>query len=157
MTIIYNNNKDNKIKLFDKDFINNNKDKCYIIIDNKKTELKEYIENIKQDKIEIKLYETDTITDMSYMFNKCNSLNSLPDISKWNTKNVTRMDSMFRNCSSLNSLPDISKWNTDNVIAMDAMFCGCKSLKLLPDISKWNTHNVIRINFMFDGCCSLKS
>ena len=32
MTIIYNNNKENKIKIFDNDFIKNNKDKCYIVI-----------------------------------------------------------------------------------------------------------------------------
>ena len=49
------------------------------------------------------------------MFRDCNSLVSLPDISKWNTANVTSMSYMFSNCSSLVSLPDISKWNTANV------------------------------------------
>ena len=49
------------------------------------------------------------------MFNNCSSLLSLPDISKWNTNNVTDMSFMFVNCSSLSSLPDISKWNTNNV------------------------------------------
>ena len=129
MTIIYNNNKENKIKIFDNDFIKNNKDKCYIVIDNKKTELKEYIDNNNKNKIEIKLYETGIITNMGSMFSGCNSLNSLPDISKWDTKNVTAMKSMFSGCNSLNSLPDISKWDTKNVTAMDFMFCGCKSLK----------------------------
>ena len=59
MTIIYKND-ENKIKLFNEDFINNNKDKCYLIINNEKTELKEYLEinNNKLKQIEIKLYET---------------------------------------------------------------------------------------------------
>jgi len=38
---------------------------------------------------------------MSYMFYDCSSLQSLPDISKWNTENVTDMSCMFDSCSSL--------------------------------------------------------
>ena len=49
------------------------------------------------------------------MFLECNSLISLPDISKWNTSNVNDMSEIFRECNSLISLPDISKWNTPNV------------------------------------------
>ena len=49
------------------------------------------------------------------MFNKCSSLISLPDISKWNTNNVTDMSCLFYGCSSLTNLPDISKWKIDNV------------------------------------------
>ena len=48
------------------------------------------------------------ITNMSWMFYECNSLKSLPDISKWNTSNVNDMSYMFRKCNSLISLPDIS-------------------------------------------------
>ena len=50
---------------------------------------------------------------MMGMFYKCNSLRSLPDISKWNTSNVNDMNWMFYECNSLISLPDISKWNTN--------------------------------------------
>ena len=38
---------------------------------------------------------------MSSMFNKCSSLSSLPDISKWNTNNVTDMNHMFYGCSNM--------------------------------------------------------
>ena len=44
------------------------------------------------------------------MFCDCKSLNSLPDISRWNTKNIKGIDCLFMNCESLNILPDISKW-----------------------------------------------
>jgi len=44
---------------------------------------------------------------MSYMFNDCTSLSSLPDISKWNINNVTDMSYIHRNCISLLNLSDI--------------------------------------------------
>ena len=49
---------------------------------------------------------------MSHLFLGCESLTSLPDISKWDTSNVRYMNYMFSQCYKLNSLPDISKWNT---------------------------------------------
>ena len=43
------------------------------------------------------------------IFCVCSSLKSLPDISKWNTNNVTDMSYMFFKCSSLSSVFDFSK------------------------------------------------
>ena len=45
-----------------------------------------------------------------------------PDISKWNTNCVTDMSAIFNKCSNLSSLPDISKWDTSNVTDMKGMF-----------------------------------
>ena len=39
---------------------------------------------------------------------------------------------MFRGCKSLNSLPDISKWNTSNVYDMSNMFYECLSTINIP-------------------------
>ena len=47
---------------------------------------------------------------MSHMFNSCNTLISLPDISYWDTSNINDMSSMFYGCSSLQSLIDIEKY-----------------------------------------------
>ena len=79
INIIYNINKKqkkNKIRIFGKDFVKNNKDKCKIIIDEKESELmEEYnIKNYHNNKLEIKLINIDEITDMSHMFNECLSL-----------------------------------------------------------------------------------
>ena len=49
------------------------------------------------------------------------------------------MISLFDECQSLVSLPDISNWITDNVTEINYMFRKCQSLKLIPDISKRNT------------------
>ena len=65
---------------------------------------------------------------MSDMFNRCNSLISLPDISKWNALNVNNMKGMFNKCNSLISLLDIFKWNTSNVTEMSDMFSECKPI-----------------------------
>ena len=164
MTIIYNIKNKNEIKLFGREFIKNNKNNCKIIIENKEQDIIEYLvinEKIKnKEKLEIKLKEIKTITNMSHMFGDdkndgCDELLSLPDIDKWDMKNVTNMSYIFSFCKSLSSLPDISKWNISNVKDMSGMFKFCKSLLSLPDISKWDTKNVINISNMFCGCTSL--
>ena len=76
-------------------------------------------------------------------------LKSLPDISKWNTNNITNMSYIFYDCSSLKSLPDISNWNTNNVTDMSSLFDRCSLLKSLPDISTWNINNVVLIDGLF--------
>ena len=153
-----------EIRIFGDKFVENNKDKCKIIINGNEFKLTSHLEiNTRQlnDNIfEIKLKEIRNITNMSYMFNEYDDymlLSSLPDISKWNTSNVTKMNNMFRGCLLLSSLPDISKWNTTNVTNMSGMFWGCKSLSSLPDISKWNISNVKDISYMFYECESLSS
>ena len=59
---------------------------------------------------------------MSYMFDVCSNLISVPNIDLINTKNVTNMSWMFVGCSSL---PDISKLDTKNVTNMSYMFYYC--------------------------------
>ena len=157
ITIIY-KNKYRNFRLFGEDFIKNNKEKCYLLINHRKFDLLEYFPLVSnEDKIKIKLIEKKKITNMSYMFDDCGSLLSLPDISNWNITNVTNMRYMFFMCSSLLSLPDTLNWNVINVIDMEHMFYGCSSLLSLPDISNWNTKNVTDMHSMFDGCSSLLS
>jgi len=43
---------------------------------------------------------------------------------------------MFDKCSSLEELPNISKWNINHVKNMSDLFYGCSKIKYLPDISK---------------------
>ena len=133
--IIINYKIQDKIKLFGYDFIINNKDNCKMIIEDKEYELKEYFEskNLKNKNILIvELKGISNITNMSWMFYKCSSLTSLPNINNWNTANVTNMNHMLSECSSLTSLPNINNWNTANVTDMICMFYGCSKLKNIP-------------------------
>ena len=102
ITIIYKINKNyensqKNIKIFDSQFVENNKKICKMIIDNKEIEITENynIENYTNNELKIKLKGIDNITNMSDMFNECSSLLSLPDISKWSTNNVTDMSYIF--------------------------------------------------------------
>ena len=149
----------NKIRIFGKDFVGNNKNKCKIQYYDGCHTLREYIElkNDEGDIIEIKLNGINDITDLSYMFADCDMLISLSDISKWNVEKVTDMSYMFYNCESLKSLPDISKWNVDKVTNMSHMFSNCESLQNLPDIYFWNTINVTNMSDIFSNCKLLRS
>jgi len=106
---------------------------------------------------DISKWNTNNVTDMSYLFEKCSKLSSLPDISKWNINNITNMKCLFNECSKLSSLPDISKWNTSNVTDMSYLFSKCSELSSFPDISKWNTNNVTSMKCMLNECSKLSS
>ena len=160
--IIYKINKnEKKVKIFGKDFVKNNKNKLKIIFEDTEYDLQEefHLDNsfINKDMLVIKIKGLSFITDMSYMFNNCNSLIDLPDISTWNISNVKDISYMFYDCSSLKKLPDISGLNTQNIKNMSYVFYNCKTLSYLPDISKWDTSNVNNMSGMFYKCLSLLS
>ena len=159
INIIYDVKGENEIKIFGAEFVENNKNICKMIIDNKEYEIEEnyHVDSNNNTKLKIKLKGINNVTNMSCIFLGCSSISSLPDISKLNTNHVTDLSYMFYECSSLSSIPDISKWNTNNVTNMSCIFLGCSSLLSLPDISKWSTNNVTNISYMFNSCSSLSS
>ena len=153
-------NKENKLRILGKKFVNNNKNKCKIKYEDKEYELNEYfdIKNYKnKDKIEIKLIGINNITNMEYMFHKCTNLISLPDIDKIDTSKVNNIYSLFSYCESLTNISDISKWNISNVTDISNLFNYCESLTSLPDISKWNTIKVTNMSYMLYECKLLES
>ena len=103
------NKNEKEIKIFDNKFINNNRNKCKILYEEKEYEIKErwnIDDTIKNEILEIKLKGIKNPNDLSYMFYGCSNLLSLPDISKLNTNNVTNMACIFRGCSNLSDLSD---------------------------------------------------
>ena len=91
---------------------------------------------------------TSNVTNMSYMFDTCNSLETMPLL---DTSNVTDMGYMFQSCFKLQSIPLI---NTSNVRGMGYMFYQCGNLQIVPQI---DTSNVTSMNYMFANCGSLVS
>ena len=75
--IIYNktNNKDN-LGILGENFVKNNTNKANLIIKNKKLKLKDKISinNIKDDKLKIKIILNKNLYNKSYMFKNCDSL-----------------------------------------------------------------------------------
>ena len=146
------------IKLFGENFVEKNKDKCKIIINDSETELcTNYSLKGSEKTLKVKLKLNAIISDMSLMFQECSSLSSLEVISQSQTENVSNMHGMFSGCSSLSSLEGISKWKTENVTDMSYMFHECSSLSSLSGISNWQTGNVSNMSYMFYECTSLSS
>ena len=99
-------------------------------------------------------YNTENITDISYMFDYCSSINSI-NLSNFNTKNVINMNMLFSSCKKLISV-DLSNFNTKNTKDMSRMFSYCSSLTSI-DFSSFDISNVINMAYMFESCYSLIS
>ena len=76
-------------------------------------------------------------------------------IAKLDTSYVTDMSLMFDGCDSLSEL-DVSGFDTSATVDMKQMFDGCKALTAL-DLSSFDTSNVTNADKMFDGCSGLTS
>jgi surface protein len=85
------------------------------------------------------------LTNMSYMFNGCSSLQKI-----WvNSENVTDMTMMFNGCGSLKSV-ELS--DTSSVTNMNRMFQGATSIQSIP---LFDTSSVTTMPYVFSGCFSL--
>ena len=104
-------------------------------------------------KINLSNFNTNNVTNMSYMFHDCSSLKEI-NLFNFSTNNVINMSYMFSKCSSLLEL-NLLNFNTINVKYMSEMFYGCKSLESI-DLSSFNTNNVTNMSDMFSGCESLE-
>ena len=163
------NLKNNSIKLFGNDFVNNNKENCFLIIKEKILELNRLINlfdifgyTFKINRpyiLEVYLIKKkyNKMTNLSYKFESISTLVPSPFFDSFDSINITNINHMFYKCSLMTQLPDISNWNTINVKDMSYMFCDCSLMDKLPDISKWNTKNVVNISYIFQNCESLLS
>ena len=91
---------------------------------------------------------------MNCMFQECNVLEYL-DLSDFDTSNVTNMSWMFNKCNKLKEIKGINKFITNKVTNMQQMFNECYELEYL-DLSKFDTSNVTDMRWMFDQCNKLK-
>ena len=80
--------------------------------------------------LDLSNFNTEKVTDMSYMFSNCNKLKEIKGINNFNTNNVTNMKVMFQECNELLYL-DLSNFYTSKVTDMSGMFNKCKKLKYL--------------------------
>lgn len=97
----------------------------------------------------INFWDVSNITDMSGMFQGCQSFNQA--LSQWDVSSVTNMTSMFQDARLFNQ--NIGSWNTSNVVTMSKMFKEAQSFD--RNIGNWNTANVINMSEMFFGNINL--
>jgi len=104
ISIIYNINHQKTINIFGQIFVENNKNNCKIIFNQKEYDLTPTFiieEDINLNYLKIVLIIKKNIIDASYMFNNCTSLISCQEICNLNTSEIISMRYMFNNCISL--------------------------------------------------------
>ena len=104
-------------------------------------------------------FQSEDVTDMSFMFAGCENLGNLDgsDITSLNTTNVTTMAHMFEGCSKANNII-LNTWNTHNLKedGMVAMFKGCSVLQMV-DISSFTTKYITDMSELFYGCRKMQT
>ena len=93
-------------------------------------------------------------TSCYYWFSGCKNLTDIEGIENLNTENVTNMNSMFDRCSALTSL-DLTNFNTAKVSDMSYMFMGCTALTTIFVSNKFVTDLITSSDNMFHMCIHL--
>ena len=93
-------------------------------------------------------------TSCFYWFYGCKNLVNIKGIENLNTEKVTVMYSMFEKCSALTSL-DLTNFNTANVTDMSNMFYECSTLTTIYTSDKFVTIQVTADWGMFYSCNKL--
>ena len=102
--------------------------------------------------VDIGNLNTLNVTNMSWMFYRCSSLEKI-DLNGFHPNNLTQTTDMFQDCTSLKTI-DVSGIDFSHAIAIDGMFEGCSSLTSI-DVSNINTSQVRNMSRLFEGCSSV--
>ena len=188
LTIIYKPSKDNdnKVRIFGESFVYNNKDKCKIIFQDKQYEIKNFFEEIdskynNKDEIRFILNLNNNINDLSCMFDECNTLSSISEITETSllgnsnfvdmASSIPKSDSLFYSSeeSKINDSCETEKSNEINPILIPSTISSIpkninsKSTDIDESINKDKKFSTIsslklkNIYKMFCGCNSLIS
>ena len=119
--------------------------------------------------LDVSSFDTNNVTNMSFMFEGCTGLTSL-DVSKFDTSNVTNMSSMFNGCAGLKGVAwgwgwgprhPHWKWHWNHhkgpfphLRWMGGMFMGCSMLTEI-DLSFVSFETVEVMSQVFSGCSAL--
>ena len=105
--------------------------------------------------LDLSSFNTENVTDMGWMFNKCYKLKEIKGINKFITNKLTNMKIMFANCNQLEYI-DLSSFNTENVTDISCMFSECHKLKEIKGLNQFNTDKVKNIYGIFNECYELE-
>ena len=125
-----------KIKIFGDKFVEINKDKIKLKIENKIIDLSVDFQFSKIGENEIEIIEEKTIVSMCDMFYGCDSISSLDSLKNWSVKKVENMSGMFNSCNII-SLDPLRDWDVRRVTNMSYMFYNCFSIQSLEPLNKW--------------------
>ena len=158
INLIYNKkNKDvNCNRIFGSKFVENNKDKIILIINNKRYKLiEEY--NLKEGRNNIQIIIVSQLTNLEYMFENAISLENIEELLYLDTEKVNNFSGIFFCCKSLSNIKSLGNWNVSNGINFSYMFYGCKSLSDIKSLQNWNVSNGKNFKCMFWDCTALSN
>ena len=75
-------------------------------------------------------YELTQLEDISYMFNRCKSLNEVNHLSAFNSPNMKNLCGLFNGCNSLTKVSKLS-FKSVNIDDLSIMFQNCTSLQTI--------------------------
>ena len=175
-------NKNEEIYLFGENFVKNNKDKCYLIIDNTDCELRskyQFLKTgeqivtlvIKDDNINFKemfdfsaffkgdsIYKIFMVMGLSYSYSKYKKINNLIDISSLENLDVSECEDlsfMFCGCVNVKNFDCLKNWDISKCKNLEGIFRYC-SFSEVNFLSSWKFNNARNLSFMFDECYELK-
>jgi surface protein len=123
----------------------------YDIRSNGGTDCSYLFHNYDAESLDLSNCDVSNITNMSFMFNECETLTTL-NLSGWKTDGIVNMSHMFYSCNNLTELNlNGAKINPSN---MFATFQSCSKLTTI-DLSGFNTSNLTGINKTFYTCIAL--
>ena len=180
MKIIYKAEK-GKTRIFGNTFVKNNKNKLKLVFNNRLIPFIDIIDFKNDEKQKIKLIELKKLSDLSFMFDGCNSLIEFSESSKnvqartkekivdeilekklfimkddiQTQKDIIYQSFFFRGNREIKPISFFYELDKGDIKNMKALFRGCTSLSFLPDISKWNTNKIEDMSYMFSDCESL--
>lgn len=104
--------------------------------------------------VDFENFYASNVIDMSYMFYYVSTLTNLLNFKSINTKNVTNMTGMFQKCTSLQSI-DFSNIDLSNVTDISSMFQECTSLQSINGLDKIEFKKVTNYAAAFFKCNKL--
>ena len=140
--------------IFGENFVYSNKDNIELIINGKNNELiNEY--ELKEGENIITLLIKNKLTDLSFMFYGCNNLKDISELKYLNVSEVKNFSYMFFKCSFLRDIKPLQNWNVSNGNDLSCMFMECSSLSDIKPLQNWNVSKVNNFSGMFYKCSSL--
>lgn len=88
---------------------------------------------------------------LAYTFQNCKSLTSLEGIADWDVAAVTNMSYLFDNCGSLTQLAGLENWNTGANKTLAYAFQDCVAITDLSPLAGWNVSKVTSMESTFAG------
>ena len=151
-----------EIRIFGDDFVENNRDKLSLIINNiysdhliPKTKIKDnYLEVIL-----IQNSEEDEIKDLSCIFQDCVCLKNFEEYKghkSINFQDVEDISYMFNGCTEIETLDLILFSPFENITKMESVFSECRNLTKIIGFDQWDTNKVKAMASMFNGCEQLE-